>query len=82
MKVAGYKYMKFNTDDNATIEGYKVYFFEDFEKQIPKEQRGCYFESAFISSAKFVDLKVYDIYEAQSDITLLYNKYGKIERFI
>lgn len=82
MKIAGYKKVSFTTDDNVKISGYKVYFFGDFSKQINKEIRGCYFESAFLSDIKFHEMNVHEAFESQTEVTILYNRYGKFERFI
>lgn len=82
MKIAGYKKVDFKADNNVTINGYTVYFFDDFSKQSNFIERGCFFEKAFLSKNKFDDLNVHKIFEEQKEITLLYNKYGKIERFI
>lgn len=81
MKIAGYKKVDFKSDDNIVISGYSVYFFDDFAKQTNYVERGCYFEKAFLSRTKFDDLNVHKLFEEQKDITLLYNKYGKIVRF-
>lgn len=82
MKIAGYKKVDFTTDDNVNISGYSVYFFDNFDKQSNFVERGCYFEKAFLNKKKFDELKVHEFFEEQKDVTILYNRYGKIERFI
>lgn len=56
--------------------------FSDYDRQIDGNVRGCYAEKLFLSEQKFKDLKVVEIYDSQKEVIPLYNKYGKIERFI
>lgn len=82
MKIMGYKKVEFTGDDNIVINGFTVFLFGDYDRQIDGNVRGCYAEKVFLSDQKFKDLKVAELYEAQKEVIPLYNKYGKIERFI
>lgn len=82
MKIMGYKKVEFTGDDNIQIKGYTVFLFDDYDKQVDGEIRGCFAEKVFFSDNKFRDLSVEELYELQKEVTPLYNRFGKIERFI
>lgn len=82
MKIMGYKKVDFTGDDNVKISGYTVFLFAEYDKQINGIIRGCFADKIFLSEEKFKALMIDELYEAQKDVLPLYNRFGKLERFI
>lgn len=80
MQVIGYKLVEFKADDDTLIKGYSVYLIGDIESK--SEHAGYYSEKIFLSPQKFQDFNIKELYTHEKPFTLLYNRFGKIEKIV
>lgn len=76
MKIVGWKDVDFSTKDGVEIKGKSVHV----AYEAPKDHGGGMLtDKFFLSDEKFGSYNIKGLYKAQSDVELLYNKYGKVE---
>ena len=76
MKIIGIKQLEFTGKDGTKVKGYTVFYSEPIEK----DGKGFAAEKFFISEKKRKDLET--DFEVGDEITLLYNKYGKVAQIV
>lgn len=80
MQVIGFKSVQFETDDKTLIKGYSVYVIDKIDSEGVHD--GLYSERIFLNEKKFNDLNIKELYENETPFTILYNRFGKVEKII
>lgn len=80
MQVIGFKGVQFETDDKTLIKGFNVYIIDKIESKFVHD--GFFAEKIFLSEQKFNDFNIRGLYENETPFTILYNRFGKVEKII
>lgn len=79
-KIIGYQFIQFtNKLSGETVEYYRVSL---ATTDAGKGAEGIQAEVVNIGKDKFIKNGYATLYQAETDLEILYNKYGKIDRFI
>lgn len=83
MLCVGYKAVNFTAKESGeVIEGYSVSLYEPFTGKEKFEHFGGQVEKIFLSKKKFEEFGLADLAKREKDFTVLYNRYGKIDRIV
>ena len=80
MQVIGFKGVQFETDDKTLVKGFNVYVIDKIESKFVHD--GFFSEKIFLSEQKFNDFNIRGLYENETPFTILYNRFGKVEKII
>lgn len=77
MRCIGYRYVEFKpAGSSELIKGYTCSFMEPYN---PKSGTGYNVSREFLSEQKFIDFDIQGKLKNETEFTVLYNRFGKIQ---